>query len=305
VYLHQGGRYDGETGLYDFRNRFYDPEKGRWLNLDPMGFDAGDSNLYRYEGNDPISVIDPSGLKLKIWMKDKEAAKEAFSLLKKLYPDGNLQMDDSGVVTLGPGHKVGKASSAPVASECIADIINSRYVWEIRPNIGDSASQDKEHPRGAPVFPTTKPDNYAAGIRKTPGGEAGGEGTGGTIWVPVSKSVFEFGAYDPTGVIRAASLEVILAHELCGHAWFFTKGLEDPRPLNKEGRLKHNGHDQSIEYENLIRAELQGKPLDKMDKSQLRGTSKNEKRGESAWRKKGSDKWIELPPPGPQDLRKD
>jgi RHS repeat-associated protein len=62
VYLHQGGRYDSETGLYDFRNRFYDPEKGRWLNLDPIGFDAGDSNLYRYEGDGPTNATDPSGL---------------------------------------------------------------------------------------------------------------------------------------------------------------------------------------------------------------------------------------------------
>jgi RHS repeat-associated protein len=62
VYLHQGGRYDSETGLYDFRNRFYDPEKGRWLNLDPLGFDAGDSNLYRYEGDGPTNTTDPTGL---------------------------------------------------------------------------------------------------------------------------------------------------------------------------------------------------------------------------------------------------
>jgi RHS repeat-associated protein len=62
VYLHQGGRYDSETGLYDFRNRFYDPEKGRWLNLDPIGFAAGDSNLYRYESGGPANALDPAGL---------------------------------------------------------------------------------------------------------------------------------------------------------------------------------------------------------------------------------------------------
>jgi RHS repeat-associated protein len=67
VYLHQGGRYDGETGLYDFRNRFYDPEKGRWLNLDPLGFAAGDSNLYRYEGGGPTNATDPSGLEEYPW----------------------------------------------------------------------------------------------------------------------------------------------------------------------------------------------------------------------------------------------
>jgi RHS repeat-associated protein len=62
VYLHQGGHYDSETGLYDFRNRFYDPDKGRWLNLDPIGFDAGDSNLYRYVYDTPVNAVDPTGL---------------------------------------------------------------------------------------------------------------------------------------------------------------------------------------------------------------------------------------------------
>jgi RHS repeat-associated protein len=65
VYLHQGGRYDSETGLYDFRNRFYDPDKGRWLNLDPIGFDAGDSNLYRYVENNPANLTDAMGLEGK------------------------------------------------------------------------------------------------------------------------------------------------------------------------------------------------------------------------------------------------
>jgi hypothetical protein len=29
---------------------------------DPLGFAAGDANLYRYVGNDPINDVDPSGL---------------------------------------------------------------------------------------------------------------------------------------------------------------------------------------------------------------------------------------------------
>jgi hypothetical protein len=38
-----------------------DQGTGRWLQLDPESFAAGESNLMRYVGNDPTNAIDPSG----------------------------------------------------------------------------------------------------------------------------------------------------------------------------------------------------------------------------------------------------
>jgi len=40
----------------------YHPELGRWMNLDPIGFDSSDSNLYRAVANNPSTYLDPSGL---------------------------------------------------------------------------------------------------------------------------------------------------------------------------------------------------------------------------------------------------
>jgi hypothetical protein len=40
----------------------FDPGVGRWLQQDPIGFEGGDSNLYRYVGNNSTSWMDPSGL---------------------------------------------------------------------------------------------------------------------------------------------------------------------------------------------------------------------------------------------------
>ncbi len=69
VYLHQGGRYfrfvttpTNESGLYHFRRRELSPTLGRWLQLDPIGFNAGDANLHRYVGNTPTNAADPLGL---------------------------------------------------------------------------------------------------------------------------------------------------------------------------------------------------------------------------------------------------
>ncbi len=49
-------------GIYDYRNRVYSPDLGRFLQTDPIRFDAGDVNLYRYVGNGVTRLKDPSGL---------------------------------------------------------------------------------------------------------------------------------------------------------------------------------------------------------------------------------------------------
>lgn len=57
-----GGLYDNDTGLVRFGVRDYEPTTGRWTTKDPLGFDAGDTNLYRYVFADPINLSDPTGL---------------------------------------------------------------------------------------------------------------------------------------------------------------------------------------------------------------------------------------------------
>ena len=61
-YLFQGGRSDSATGLYVFGYRDYDPTQGRWIERDPLGLAAGDNNIYRFVGNNPVNVTDPLGL---------------------------------------------------------------------------------------------------------------------------------------------------------------------------------------------------------------------------------------------------
>lgn len=58
----QFGVADRGDGLYFMTSRYYDPSLGRFTSRDPVGFAAGDANLYRYVQNDPINSVDPSGL---------------------------------------------------------------------------------------------------------------------------------------------------------------------------------------------------------------------------------------------------
>jgi RHS repeat-associated protein len=60
-YLFTGREWLSEVGLYDYRNRVYSCELGRFLQTDPIKFDGNDVNLYRYVSNAPINLIDPTG----------------------------------------------------------------------------------------------------------------------------------------------------------------------------------------------------------------------------------------------------
>ncbi|XZE36949.1 RHS repeat-associated core domain-containing protein [Pirellulaceae bacterium SH501] len=57
-----GRERDEESGLNYHRARYYDTATGRWLSNDPIGFAAGDTNIQRYVGNNPVNYVDPSGL---------------------------------------------------------------------------------------------------------------------------------------------------------------------------------------------------------------------------------------------------
>jgi len=52
---------DAESGLYYNDQRYYDPNKGRYLSPDPLGIGGG-LNGYAYVGNNPLGFSDPLGL---------------------------------------------------------------------------------------------------------------------------------------------------------------------------------------------------------------------------------------------------
>jgi RHS repeat-associated protein len=68
-YLFTAREFDTDIDLQYNRARWYDPEVGRWISKDPIGFAAGDVNQYRYVGNGPTNATDPSGLLLQnnVW----------------------------------------------------------------------------------------------------------------------------------------------------------------------------------------------------------------------------------------------
>ncbi len=207
---------------------------------------------------------------------DTEAKNEVFKNLKRVYPDGDLKLNEiTGEVTFGPNAKPPEDSSTPLAAEKLKDIIKSEdKIVSIFPNVAD--------PEGSgPKGPTT---TFA-----DPEGAINGKGTSSSVFVPGPKSTMEFGFFDKKGAMKLADNVRILWHELLGHAWLGLKGMEDPRGAAKIKGKRRPGHDITIKIENQIEEEQAR--LDKRTPI-FRGLDGDPKHGEAWDRKKA-------PPPAP------
>jgi RHS repeat-associated protein len=60
-----GREWDPETELYYYRARYHDPEAGRCVSEDPIGF-AGGMNVFAHVANGPAMFGDPFGLRMTV-----------------------------------------------------------------------------------------------------------------------------------------------------------------------------------------------------------------------------------------------
>ena len=62
---YRGYYYDVETGLYYLQSRYYDPQTGRFINIDDISYldpeNINGLNLFAYCLNNPINYVDPMG----------------------------------------------------------------------------------------------------------------------------------------------------------------------------------------------------------------------------------------------------
>jgi RHS repeat-associated protein len=149
------GRENDGTGLYFNRARYYSPALQRFISEDPIGFAAGDANLYAYVGNDPVNSIDPSGLQSeRRWVElgdgwrggiDRFGSGQRFEI--HVYrPNG----DEAGIVSgrLGWIGKHGNAGVRPGGvPEGVMDTLNGVNVDMLR-RTGGMGPKGTENLRG-------------------------------------------------------------------------------------------------------------------------------------------------------------
>lgn len=120
----QGHPRDLETGLVYVRNRYYDPELGRFITADPLGYVDG-PNLYGFAMNDPVNGSDPMGTcyKGESWTEClKRGGKETLTVVRDF--GGGVAQGIAGSVTwnLLPG---AQAKDTDTKSQRVGQIVGS------------------------------------------------------------------------------------------------------------------------------------------------------------------------------------
>jgi RHS repeat-associated protein len=137
-FMFTGQEYFPELGLYDYRNRFYYPTLGRFLQTDPMGlqtegeklsagqkalfspggvapqaFSGSEMNLFRYCGDDPVDRSDPLGLSPEA-TRDFENAVDKY---KAIRPDAKgVGADVIGKALFGDANDAAKKSADAIVT---------------------------------------------------------------------------------------------------------------------------------------------------------------------------------------------
>ena len=93
AFRYTGKYFDDATGLQNNLNRWYDATTGKWISVDPIGFNAGDTNLYRYVVNDVVSSLDYFGFSSTNINFNFDSKKVTETRLKSLLQD-NLAYKD-------------------------------------------------------------------------------------------------------------------------------------------------------------------------------------------------------------------
>ncbi|MFH1777531.1 MAG: RHS repeat-associated core domain-containing protein [Candidatus Omnitrophota bacterium] len=205
-YKFTGKELDVSTGLYFYGARYYDPEIARFITPDPTiqhPYDPQDLNRYSYCRNNPLNLVDPSGLGWfkKAFKKVTKAVKKVWKEIKDpvitftstlILSGGNVVAAAAATITtvlLDTGE--GKQLTKRVGKEVFDDVFGMRhgsaYVWSritlqiagtlmfeniIKSAIANpaSASQyDSKNPSHKTM--TDNPNGYDASGGRIPGGE--------------------------------------------------------------------------------------------------------------------------------------
>jgi RHS repeat-associated protein len=165
-FSYTGRELDSETGLYNYRARYYDQTTGRFVSEDPIKF-LGGANFYRYGRNNPLIYRDPSGKDplLGVWIG---------ALAGGIYGGLGAAAEGGSLTDILEGAGIGAISGAAIgAIDPTAGVATLALLGGASAGVADLTGQAL-----AGAGTRCKPFNIGHAIGAVAGGALGGWGAG-------------------------------------------------------------------------------------------------------------------------------
>ena len=224
-YLFNAKELDGETGLYYYGARYYDPRLCLWLSTDPLQEKYPDVGSYCYAFNNPISYIDPDGrIVIAVQRKSQSNLLNTLNLSERAFVSFNLK----GELNTELLNSCNSLSENFTALKALA---NSSIIYSFsvsNKNISGKEFYDKGTPGHLPT-------DYSYGITHLPLNE--------------SEPSPNENVYIITASFLSEEMQALnTAHEGYGHAYFYELKQSD-KSLNPNHTYGIVGHEEIYDQE--------------------------------------------------------
>ena len=214
-YRFNGKELDAETGLYYYGARYYTPEVGIWLSVDPLADKYPSISSFAYCLNNPVKLIDPNGMEVEIsgdaqkdYYKQVKAGAKALGISVKMDKNGVLSATYKGKEDISKdGQKFLDAVNCKDVKVKI-NATNSDYVDDGRPFVGGAFMGNTVEGKKATANQTVNPkdlniiDSYYGTPGKTSIHEITEAHQGGLI--SIGNGTSSSSAGNPNSVSKAA-----------------------------------------------------------------------------------------------------
>jgi RHS repeat-associated protein len=165
-----GHVHDRSTGLTYMGARYYDPEIGRFLSMDPAAVRAGDPrtfNRFAYAANSPYKFIDPDGkdfLFTSVFRRDGDTSTAAFRAVS-MGGTSIALAPYAGAVSV-PALVTAPEVAVPLAKAASRNLENIVQIAGVAAALSGSPSPNKDIPAGSPLDPKTSVEQVTDDVNR-------------------------------------------------------------------------------------------------------------------------------------------